>query len=67
MRSADLDPAGRVATLVGLDLFVFGDVDGSEHNVRLQHPIGITFEDGVIYIADTYNHKIKKILPMTRS
>ncbi|MCH8897232.1 MAG: alkyl hydroperoxide reductase [Chloroflexi bacterium] len=67
VRSADLDPAGRVGTLVGLDLFVFGDVDGSEHNVRLQHPIGITFEDGVIYIADTYNHKIKQILPITRS
>ncbi len=67
VRSADLDPAGRVGTLVGLDLFVFGDVDGSEHNVRLQHPIGITYEDGVIYIADTYNHKIKQILPITRS
>jgi DNA-binding beta-propeller fold protein YncE len=67
IRSADLDPNGRVRTIVGLDLFIFGDVDGSEHNVRLQHPIGITHRDGVLYIADTYNHKIKQILPATRS
>ena len=67
VRSADIDPSGRVRTIVGLDLFVFGDVDGSDHNVRLQHPIGINHHDGVLYIADTYNHKIKKILPVTRS
>jgi hypothetical protein len=67
VRSADLAPDGRVRTIVGLDLFIFGDVDGSEHNVRLQHPIGITHRDGVLYIADTYNHKIKQILPATRS
>lgn len=67
IRSADLGPNGRVRTIVGLGLFVFGDVDGSEHNVRLQHPIGITYRDGALYIADTYNHKIKQILPATRS
>ena len=67
VRSADIDLSGRVRTIVGLDLFVFGDVDGSDHNVRLQHPIGIDHHDGVLYIADTYNHKIKKVLPVTRS
>jgi hypothetical protein len=67
IRSAELNPNGRVQTIVGLDLFVFGDVDGSEHLVRLQHPSGITIHDGIIYIADTYNHKIKQVLPMTRS
>ena len=67
LRSADIDPSGRVRTIVGLDLFVFGDVDGSGHNVRLQHPIGINHHDGVLYIADTYNHKIKKVLPVTRT
>ncbi len=67
VRSADLNPEGRVRTLVGLDLFVFGDVDGSEENVRLQHPLGITQREGVLYIADTYNHKIKQVLPLTRS
>jgi len=67
VRSADIEPAGKVRTIVGLDLFVFGDVDGSDHHVRLQHPIGITYYEGVIYIADTYNHKVKRVLPVTRS
>ena len=67
VRSADIDPAGSVRTIVGLDLFVFGDVDGSDYHVRLQHPIGITHYDGVLYITDTYNHKIKRVLPVTRS
>ena len=67
VRSADIDPTGRVRTIVGLDLFVFGDVDGSDHRVRLQHPIGITHYDGVLYITDTYNHKIKRVLAVMRS
>ena len=68
VRSAGIDPAtGRVATLVGIDLFAFGDRDGVEHNVRLQHPIGIEWHKGELFIADTYNHKIKKVLPLTRS
>ena len=66
VRSADLEPTGRVRTIVGLDLFVFGDVDGADHRVRLQHPLGITHLDGVLYLTDTYNHKIKRILPATR-
>ena len=67
VRSADLSPGGRVQTIVGLDLFIFGDRDGVEHHVRLQHPIGITHLDGTLYITDTYNHKIKRILPAMRS
>ncbi len=68
VRSAGIDPVtGRVATLVGIDLFAFGDRDGVEHNVRLQHPIGIEWHQGELFIADTYNHKIKKVLPLTRS
>ncbi len=67
VRSADIDPTGKVRTIVGLDLFIFGDVDGSDHRVRLQHPIGITHYDGVLYITDTYNHKIKRVLPVMRS
>ena len=67
IRSADLTPAGRVRTIVGQDLFVFGDRDGAGQNVRLQHPIGIAYHDGTLYVADTYNHKIKKVLPETQS
>ena len=66
IRSADLDSGGRVATIVGLHLFEFGDIDGVGDDVRLQHPIGIEMHDGVLLIADTYNNKIKKVFPVTR-
>ena len=52
-----------VETLVGGDLFDFGDVDGEGDDVRLQHPLGITLYDGKLLIADTYNHKIKLLDP----
>ncbi len=67
IRNADLDPNGSVRTLIGLGLFEFGDVDGDDFRVRMQHPIGITYYDGALYVADTYNHKIKRVLPKTRS
>jgi DNA-binding beta-propeller fold protein YncE/thiol-disulfide isomerase/thioredoxin len=50
---------GEVKTLVGGDLYDFGDVDGSGDNVRLQHPLGLAKYGTSILIADTYNHKIK--------
>lgn len=46
-------------------LFEFGDVDGPSETARLQHPLGIVFHDGVLYVADTYNHKIKTVDPQT--
>ncbi|MDQ7028389.1 MAG: alkyl hydroperoxide reductase [Ardenticatenia bacterium] len=50
---------GRVDTLVGTGLFDFGDVDGRGQIVRLQHPLGVAHADNQLYLADTYNHKIK--------
>ncbi len=52
-----------VETLVGGDLFDFGDTDGEEDDVRLQHPLGVALYDGKVLIADTYNHKIKLLDP----
>jgi DNA-binding beta-propeller fold protein YncE len=49
----------EVETLVGGDLFQFGDKDGEGDNVLLQHPLGVALYDGKVLIADTYNHKIK--------
>jgi thiol-disulfide isomerase/thioredoxin len=61
-----LDAAkGQVRTVVGLDLFVFGDVDGDRTTTRLQHPIGMTFADGAVWVADSYNSKLKRIDPRT--
>lgn len=66
IRSADLDPAGALATIVGTGLFDFGDVDGVGDAVRLQHPLAVAYQDGLLYVADTYNSKIKTVDPAAR-
>ena len=66
IRAIDL-AAGEVRTLVGGDLFDFGDSDGHGNDVRLQHPLGLTRWDNKLLIADTYNHKIKLLDPSTRT
>jgi len=58
IRAIDLEKE-EVDTIVGGDLFEFGDVDGVGDDVRLQHPLGIETYKGNLLIADTYNHKIK--------
>ena len=55
-----------VTTLVGGDLWVFGDRDGKGDNVRLQHPLGVDLYNGKVLVADTYNHKIKLLDPEKR-
>jgi len=68
IRTADLAPDGEVRTIVGVGLFDFGDVDGVGDEVRLQHALGVTVAgDGLLYVADTYNNKIKRIDPATRT
>lgn len=56
-----------VETLVGGDLFDFGDVDGNGDDVRLQHPLGVVIYGDKVLIADTYNHKIKILDPKART
>jgi thiol-disulfide isomerase/thioredoxin len=66
IRSISLGINGVVKTIVGEGLFEFGDKDGiGKEQVRLQHPLGVTYHNNVLYVADTYNHKIKKIGPTT--
>jgi len=62
IRAIDL-AKGQVKTLVGGDLFEFGDVDGTGDDVRLQHPLGLLANGDKLLIADTYNHKIKELDP----
>ena len=45
----------------GRSLFEFGDKDGKGGNARLQHPLGVAYRDGLLYVADSYNHKLKTI------
>jgi YVTN family beta-propeller protein len=56
-----------VQTIVGVNLFGFGDVDGRGSSVRLQHCLGVAFDGGKLYIADSYNNKVKVCDPATRS
>jgi len=62
IRAIDI-AGGTVQTIVGGDLFEFGDVDGSGDDVRLQHPLGLISFGDKLLIADTYNHKIKQLDP----
>ena len=66
IRRIDTRPGGQITTIIGEGLFDFGDQDGiGPPNVRLQHPTGLVWHAGVVYIADTYNHKIKRLDPHT--
>lgn len=57
---------GTVGRIVGHGLFEFADVDGRGPEVRLQHDLGVAYGDGKLYIADTYNNKIKVCDPATK-
>jgi uncharacterized protein YyaL (SSP411 family)/thiol-disulfide isomerase/thioredoxin len=60
IRAVDLQ-THHVVTVVGRGLFDFGDTDGPADQVRLQHPQGLTFIGDTVFVADTFNHKIKAI------
>lgn len=67
VRTVPFDPAGKIGTLIGTAdlpmnrLFTFGDKDGNKKTARLQHALDVAYLDGRIYVADTYNNKIKYI------
>ena len=42
-------------------LFTFGDRNGRFSQSLLQHALGVSHHDSKIYVADTYNNKIKVI------
>ncbi len=65
VRKLPLDGSGAVQTLVGTGLFDFGDADGERGIALLEHPQGITYTGGLLYVADTYNHKIRTVHPET--
>ena len=59
IRSIQLYDGGFIETYVGTGLFDFGDRDGKGKEAVLQHPLGVHYSDGKVYIADSYNHKIR--------
>lgn len=62
IRTIDLN-RNRVETLAGKGLFDFGDREGIGAKARLQHPLGLDVdtERNALWIADTYNSKIKRV------
>lgn len=52
-----------VTYFVFKNLFAFGDRDGVAYDVKLQHALGVTWhnEEKMLYVADSYNHKLKKV------
>ena len=67
LRSISLGADHRVSTIVGVGLFGFGDVDGEGKNVRLQHCLGVAYGKDKLYVADTYNNKVKVCDPKTKT
>jgi len=63
VRRVPINGDGDVATLVGTGLFDFGDADGPGATALLEHPQGIVFINGTLYVADTYNHKLRTVDP----
>ena len=67
IRQADVGDHGKIDTVIGIGLFDFGDKDGSYPAARLQHPLGVAFKGGHLYVADSYNHKIKVVDPAKKT
>ncbi len=67
IRSAAIETDGQVATIIGRSLFQFGDVDGPVDAALLQHPLGVVYRNGLLFVADTYNSKIKVVNPSWRT
>jgi len=68
IRRISTAPDGLVTTIAGTSelprgqsLFAFGDVDGVGSRARFQHPLGIAVVGENLFVADSYNHKIRQI------
>lgn len=68
IRKVPTDVAGVVSTIAGTwelprgqSLFAFGDVDGTGNQARFQHPLGVAISGNNLYVADSYNHKVKVV------
>ena len=66
VRVVALSGTQMVRTLVGTGLFDFGDVDGVGDQALLQHVQAVCAIGGTVYLADTYNNRIKELNPQTR-
>jgi len=67
IRAVPFDPAKNVTTIIGTShlqygrLFDFGDIDGDSMTAKFQHLLGVAWHKDKLYVADTYNNKIKVV------
>ena len=68
IRKVTLGAKGEVTTVAGASdlpqgqtLFAFGDIDEVGGKARFQHPLDVLFHEGSLYVADSYNHKVKRV------
>lgn len=72
IRAVPFNVSQKVTTLIGTAglasgrLFTFGSDDGPATRARFQHPLGVAFAEGRLYVADAYNNKIRAIDLATR-
>ena len=58
-----ITPAGVVTTLAGV-AESSGSTDGTGTDARFRAPYGVAVDgDGNVYVADTYNHTVRKVTP----
>ena len=71
VREISWDPDGSTTTFIGKTgqggLFHFGDADGGRAVAKLQHPLDVARVGDELYVADTFNHKIKQVFPLTEN
>ena len=62
IRAIDIK-SGETKTIVGTGLFDWGDRDGPLGPQMLQHPLAVAWSKGGMWIADSYNNKVKRFSP----
>lgn len=65
-RVVQLDGAGKVTVLAGSGTKGFADGVGEKAQFNAPHNLAVA-PDGAIYIADTLNHRVRKLDPKTRT
>ncbi len=54
-----VDKSGDVKTLIGQGE-KFGHANGAKEKALMQHPLALTVDNSGVYIADSFNHRIRK-------